>query len=286
MPPKTTIFFGEVFLGVEAVDIGALPGLFGLDLMVNWGALWGPSHRSIPKVPTGPLIKDPGIQSSNRHPNHRARPQSTNQPLADWKVLGKKYKKEWPKYGGSWMVMFYQGGIRKKSPTKSWMVWGSNFNTLPETKPASENTLNAGPECGAPDHLNQPLIFRGKLLVPGRLVLMILLMAEILHQLIGSLSHYLQGFIYPRRCRISSTNSTYNFINKNLPNMRCAKSSIPFLWDTWETSLQSHLLPVPGKGVSLAHQVVANKRYDIYTGLKRKTYSYTYIHYIPIYVDI
>ena len=30
---------------------------------------------------------------------------------------------------------------------------------------------------------------------------------EILHQLIGSLSHYLQGFIHPRWCRISSINS-------------------------------------------------------------------------------
>jgi len=36
----------------------------------------------------------------------------------------------------------------------------------------------------------------------------ILLMAEILHQLIGSLSHYLQGVIYTRWCRISSINST------------------------------------------------------------------------------
>ena len=39
----------------------------------------------------------------------------------------------------------------------------------------------------------------------------ILLMEEILHQLIGSLSHYLQilqGFIHPRWCRISSINST------------------------------------------------------------------------------
>ena len=37
--------------------------------------------------------------------------------------------------------------------------------------------------------------------------LMILLMAEILHQLIGSLSHYLQGFIHAWWCRISSINS-------------------------------------------------------------------------------
>ena len=33
------------------------------------------------------------------------------------------------------------------------------------------------------------------------------LMEEILHQLIDSLSHYLQGFIHPRWCRISSINS-------------------------------------------------------------------------------
>ena len=32
-------------------------------------------------------------------------------------------------------------------------------------------------------------------------------MAEILHQLIGSLSHYLQGFIHPWWCRISAINS-------------------------------------------------------------------------------
>ena len=36
---------------------------------------------------------------------------------------------------------------------------------------------------------------------------LILLMAEILHQLIGSLSHYLQGFIHPRWCKISAINS-------------------------------------------------------------------------------
>ena len=36
----------------------------------------------------------------------------------------------------------------------------------------------------------------------------ILLMEEILHQLIGSLSHCLHGFIHPMWCRISSINST------------------------------------------------------------------------------
>ena len=44
------------------------------------------------------------------------------------------------------------------------------------------------------------LVFRGHNLP-------LLLMAEILHQLIGSLSHYLQGFIHPRWCRISAINS-------------------------------------------------------------------------------
>ena len=39
------------------------------------------------------------------------------------------------------------------------------------------------------------------------LLLEILLMAEILHQLIGSFSHYLQGFIHPRWCKISAINS-------------------------------------------------------------------------------
>ena len=36
----------------------------------------------------------------------------------------------------------------------------------------------------------------------------ILLMEEILHQFIGSLSHYLQGFIHPRWCRISSSKTS------------------------------------------------------------------------------
>ena len=41
----------------------------------------------------------------------------------------------------------------------------------------------------------------------SKLLWFLLLMEEILHQLIGSLSHYLQGFIHPRWCRISSINS-------------------------------------------------------------------------------
>ena len=36
-------------------------------------------------------------------------------------------------------------------------------------------------------------------------------MEEILHQLIGSLSQYLQDFLHPRWCRISSINSITDF---------------------------------------------------------------------------
>ena len=35
--------------------------------------------------------------------------------------------------------------------------------------------------------------------------------SQILHQLIGSLSHYLQSFVHPRWCRISSINSISQF---------------------------------------------------------------------------
>ena len=41
-------------------------------------------------------------------------------------------------------------------------------------------------------------------------------MAEILHQLISSLFHYLQGFIYPRWCRISSINNITLVVSEEL----------------------------------------------------------------------
>ena len=45
------------------------------------------------------------------------------------------------------------------------------------------------------------------------------LMEEILHQLIGSLSNYLQGFIHPRWCRISSINSMICKLMLHVTNM-------------------------------------------------------------------
>ena len=46
-----------------------------------------------------------------------------------------------------------------------------------------------------------------------QLTVYVLLMEEILHQLICSLSHYLQGFIHPRWCRISSINSMSGIVS-------------------------------------------------------------------------
>ena len=50
----------------------------------------------------------------------------------------------------------------------------------------------------------------------GQTVVLLLLMAQILHQLIGSLSHYLQGFIHLRWCRISSINSSITCLEVKL----------------------------------------------------------------------
>ena len=58
----------------------------------------------------------------------------------------------------------------------------------------------------------------------------LLLMAEILHQLIGSLSHYLQGFIHRRWCRISEPSTVLPYdctwgheVKKNLYSMEFCK---------------------------------------------------------------
>ena len=71
----------------------------------------------------------------------------------------------------------------------------------------------------------------------SRETIMILLMEEILHLLIGSFSHYLQGFIHPRWCRILNsitTNPSFKqvfFTNEGIrypmsksPSMSCQAS--------------------------------------------------------------
>ena len=51
------------------------------------------------------------------------------------------------------------------------------------------------------------LAYHISVLFTSEWIRVILLMEEILHQLVGSLSHYLHGFIHPRWWRTSSINS-------------------------------------------------------------------------------
>ena len=55
-------------------------------------------------------------------------------------------------------------------------------------------------------------------------------MAEVLHQLIGSFSHYLQGFVHRRWCRNSAINSTSPKSHKkfdDVPNFQPVILSFP-----------------------------------------------------------
>ena len=57
-----------------------------------------------------------------------------------------------------------------------------------------------------------------------------LLMEEILHQLIGSLSHYyLQCVLHPSWCRISSINSNLDIHQAHPASHVCVKQSFPTL---------------------------------------------------------
>ena len=69
----------------------------------------------------------------------------------------------------------------------------------------------------------------------------ILLMEEILHQLIGSLSHCFQGFIHPRWCRISSINSSFiMLINKTLHKL--GYSNHQNSWDIHHVNWRHHII--------------------------------------------
>ena len=62
---------------------------------------------------------------------------------------------------------------------------------------------------------------------PNWVVTGILLMEEILHQLIGNLSHYLQGFIDPRWCRISCINRMIHLVLWFSPPKTTINQAIP-----------------------------------------------------------
>ena len=57
-------------------------------------------------------------------------------------------------------------------------------------------------------HVSGPLVPKKLSALTTLTSIQVLLMEEILHQLIGSLSHDLPGFMHPNWCRISSINST------------------------------------------------------------------------------
>ena len=83
----------------------------------------------------------------------------------------------------------------------------------------------------------------------------ILLMEEILHQLIGSLSHYLQGFIHPRWCRISSINS--------IAVLRLHFLKVP-LQTNLDVSLETVTTRILQRTVSLNATVPLNGQYPLH----------------------
>ena len=85
-----------------------------------------------------------------------------------------------------------QDGILSKDGEIDWQVWCHLTRTM--------DTVLESNSCEIESFFAQSSSFSNPFLQ---------LMAEILHQLIGSLSNYLQGFIHPRWCRISAINSRY-----------------------------------------------------------------------------
>ena len=97
----------------------------------------------------------------------------------------------------------------------------------------------------------------------------ILLMEEILHQLIGSLSQYLQAFIHPRWCRISSINSTppiaIEFSRHQGTNVSLASSSFLQIegYDfCFATAQHKEILPCTFFKVKKTHKKTNGKKYS------------------------
>ena len=124
--------------------------------------------------------------------------------------------------------------------------------------------------------------------------MLLLLIEEILHQLIDSLSHYLQGFIHPRWCRISaiySINWSDYDIRMLIVIVMCCTGTGTILYtvDMWN----KHILFISW---CLIHFTYYNVMYVYQTLYLICTYTYTIINchefdtsrchtHIPMYVS-
>ena len=120
-------------------------------------------------------------------------------------------------------------------------------------------------------------------------------MEEILHHLIGSLSHYLQGFIHPRWCRISSINSIvvgFSFLFRRASscqvfvlNSFATKGELSFLElvqaQTYWKALQRNFSIISTSEFCLKKR---SKKTHTYPHRESNIYIYIYIHIICVYI--
>jgi len=93
--------------------------------------------------------------------------------------------------------------------------------------PSTKETYEFTPQKGSMDTFTLMMGLPGVCRILLKNYKLLRLMEEILHQWIFSLSHYLQSFLHPRWCRISSINS----ISSILPETKQQKMN------DWKTSL-------------------------------------------------
>ena len=100
-----------------------------------------------------------------------------------------------------WMCHF---SILRSGELDTQNPWNNDF-------PQSVRTVQKQPTSQSDDR-----VLNGEW-VQGFLIQLLLLMVKILHQLIGSFSHYFYGVIHPRWCRISAINNHKCVISSDPP---------------------------------------------------------------------
>ena len=160
-------------------------------------------------IPESLKFRQPGWVSTTQRPlqldGNQVQPSSCH-PSCKWKktkvIRGRPFVSRRAKISDPMIYSEFQAPLRCGSLTHMSAFYVSIGGvTCPKIAVHCHKFLNWWPSELHPDNTKQ----KQRCFAP-----VTLLMAEILHQLIqliGSLSHYLQGFIHPRRCRISSINS-------------------------------------------------------------------------------